>query len=81
MTEYIGEHLWAGQLGQALTVISLVGALLATTGYYLGTRTAQAEWTSLGRLAFRMHSLAVLGIVGTLFVMLFNHWFEYDYVW
>ena len=27
------------------------------------------------------HSVAVLGIVITLFTMLFNHWFEYDYVW
>jgi cytochrome c-type biogenesis protein CcmF len=31
--------------------------------------------------AFRLHSVAVLGIVMTLFTMLFNHWFEYDYVW
>ncbi|HNU56464.1 MAG TPA: cytochrome c biogenesis protein CcsA [Flavobacteriales bacterium] len=81
MTEYIGEHLWAGQLGHALTVISLVGALLATSGYFHGTRTGQVEWTRLGRLGFRVHSAAVLGIVVTLFIMLFNHWFEYDYVW
>ncbi|MBX2973441.1 MAG: cytochrome c biogenesis protein CcsA [Flavobacteriales bacterium] len=79
--DYIGEHLWAGQLGHALTVISLVGALLATAGYFMGTRTGSVEWLRTGRLAFRAHSLAVLGIVVTLFVMLFNHWFEYDYVW
>lgn len=81
MTDYIGEHLWAGQLGHALTVISLVGALLATAGYFMGTRTGSAEWTRTGRIGFRLHSAAVLGIVVTLFVMLFNHWFEYDYVW
>jgi len=81
MTEYIGEHLWAGQLGHALTVISLVGAMLAMSGYFHGTRTGSVEWTRLGRLGFRMHSLAVLGIVVMLFIMLFNHWFEYDYVW
>lgn len=81
MTEYIGEHSWAGQLGHALTVISLVGALLAMSGYFHGTRTGQVEWTRLGRIGFRLHSVAVLGIVVTLFVMLFNHWFEYDYVW
>lgn len=81
MTEYIGEHIWAGQLGHALTVVSLVGAILATSGYFQATRTGLVEWTRLGRIGFRLHSVAVLGIVVTLFVMLFNHWFEYDYVW
>ncbi|MGV3638426.1 MAG: cytochrome c biogenesis protein CcsA, partial [Flavobacteriales bacterium] len=81
MTAYIGEHLWAGQLGHALTVISLVGAVLAMCSYFVGTRTGAAEWVNLGRIGFRLHSLAVLGIVTTLFIMLFNHWFEYDYVW
>ena len=35
----------------------------------------------LGRIGFRLHSVAVLGIIVTLFTMLFRHWFEYDYVW
>ncbi len=81
MTNHIGEHLWAGQLGHTLTVISLVGALLSTLGYLLGTRSGGEAWTRTGRIGFRLHSVAVIGIVVTLFVMLFNHWFEYDYVW
>ncbi|MCB0769639.1 MAG: cytochrome c biogenesis protein CcsA, partial [Flavobacteriales bacterium] len=79
--EYIGEHLWAGQLGHTLAIVSLVGALLGTMGYFLGTQRGSVEWTRLGRLGFRLHSVAVIGIVVTLFTMLFNHWFEYDYVW
>ena len=81
MTNHIGEHLWAGQLGHTLTVVSLVGALLSTLGYLLGTRSGGEAWTRTGRIGFRLHSVAVIGIVVTLFVMLFNHWFEYDYVW
>ncbi|MBK9149430.1 MAG: cytochrome c biogenesis protein CcsA [Flavobacteriales bacterium] len=79
--EYIGEHAWAGQLGHALTIISLVSAMLATLAYFIGAQRKDDAWTRLGRLGFRAHSVAVLGIVATLFVMLFNHWFEFDYVW
>ena len=81
MVEYIGEHLWAGQLGHALAIVSLVGGLLGTLGFFLGTARHSGEWIRVGRIGFRLHSVAVLGIVMTLFTMLFNHWFEYDYVW
>lgn len=63
-------------------MLSFVAALLALVAYVLSERRGQdAGWASLGRLAFRVHSLAVLGIVAVLFTMLLNHWFEYDYVW
>ena len=78
---YIGEHAWAGQLGHALALISLVAAALSTIAYFLGAERKDAAWTRLGRLGFRAHSVAVLGIVSLLFIMLFNHWFEFDYVW
>jgi cytochrome c-type biogenesis protein CcmF len=78
---YIGEQAWAGQLGHTLTIISFVGALLAVIAYTLGTHYKDRSWTALGRLAFRVHSVAVLGIVVVLFTMLFKHWFQYDYVW
>lgn len=81
MIEYIGEHTWAGTLGHTLTSVSFAMALLAALAYLLGTQRKDSGWTALGRLAFRIHSGAVIGIVVTLFVMLFNHWFEYDYVW
>ncbi len=81
MVNYVGEHAWAGQLGHTLAIISFVGALLAIVAYVLGTNRNSAAWSAVGRLAFRVHSVAVLGIVVVLFTMLFNHWFQYDYVW
>ncbi len=78
---YIGEHAWAGELGHLLTVISFAGALLALVSYVLLTQTKDVGWRTVGRAAFRVHSLAIFGIVVTLFTMLFNHWFAYDYVW
>ncbi len=79
--EHIGEHAWAGTLGHVFTSLSLTGALLALVAYFLATQRKDANWLSLGRLAFRLHTAAVLGIVVLLFIMLFNHWFEFDYVW
>lgn len=78
---YIGEHAWAGQLGHILAIISFVGAGLAALAYLIGTQRNDESWRSLGRLAFRVHSAAVVGIVAVLFTMLFKHWFGYDYVW
>ncbi|TAL59773.1 MAG: cytochrome C biogenesis protein [Bacteroidetes bacterium] len=84
--EYIGEHLWAGQMGNIFVIISFTAALLAALSYF---SAAQSEWLSdsftswkkIARISFRVHSMAVLGIVVTLFIMLFNHYFEYQYVW
>lgn len=79
--DHIGEQAWAGQLGHVLTIASFVGALLAVVAYLLGAQRNDPAWTRLGRLGFRLHTVAVLGIVVVLFTMLFKHWFQYDYVW
>lgn len=79
--QYIGEHAWAGQLGHIFTLLAFTGALLAMVAYVLHARTGDAGWRTVARSAYRVQSLAVVGIVATLFVMLLNHWFEYDYVW
>lgn len=81
MITYFGEHTWAGQLGHWLTLASASFALFACLSFLLAASSGDDGWRKAGRIAFRAHSLAVLGIVVTLFVMLFNHWFEYDYVW
>lgn len=84
--QYVGEHLWAGELGNIFIILSFAAAFLSALAYF---SAAQADplsnhytsWRKIGRIAFGIHSAAVVGIVGTLFVMLFNHYFEYQYVW
>lgn len=78
---YHGEHTWAGQLGHLLTVLSFTGALLAAAGFGLAARRDDGRWRGVGRTGFMLHAASVVGIVTVLFTMLFNHWFEYDYVW
>lgn len=84
--QYLGEHLWAGEMGNIFVIISFAAALLSSLSYFSaaqaeGLSDSSASWNKLGRIAFRIHSISVLGIVGTLFIMLFNHYFEYQYVW
>lgn len=84
--QYIGEHLWAGEIGNIFVILAFVSALLAALSYFSAAQSEDLSpsfysWNKLGRFAFRLHSFAVLGIVGTLFIMLFNHYFEFQYVW
>lgn len=81
--EYVGEHLWIGKLGNIFVILSFVLALLASVSYFFASRdnADAASWKRIARISFRAHGLAVFGIVATLFIMLMNHYFEYEYVW
>ncbi len=81
---YLGEHLFPGQLGHFLTILSMVAALLATVAYFVATQLrdtdAYQSWRRIGRVGFGVHGLAIFGIVATLFYMIWTHLFEYHYV-
>ncbi|HXC04830.1 MAG TPA: cytochrome c biogenesis protein CcsA, partial [Bacteroidia bacterium] len=80
---YTGEHVWAGAIGHFFIILSFTAAILAASSYFMASGNSLEEhpWKKLGRIAFRVHSLSVLGIMMTLFVMLKSHFFEYQYVW
>ena len=81
--QYVGEHLLIGNIGNLFIVISFVAAILSAMGYYFSAQNKlpSDSWQNIGRIAFRIHSLSVLGIIGTLFIIIFNHYFEYQYAW
>jgi cytochrome c-type biogenesis protein CcmF len=81
--EYVGEHLWVGKVGNLFVILSFAFALLASISYFFAARDndESISWKRIGRIAFRSHALAVVGIVATLFMMLHNHYFEFEYVW
>lgn len=82
---YVGEHTLLGQFGHLFTILSFIGALFAAISYSFAARETalieRASWQRLARIGFHAHSAAVIGIIGTLFWMLFNHYFEFHYVW
>ncbi len=79
--EYKGEHLWAGQLGNIFVIISFVSALLGSLAYFSAAKYEDEGWKKIGRWSFFINAISVFGMVGTLFVMLIGHFFEYEYVW
>jgi cytochrome c-type biogenesis protein CcmF len=81
--EYIGEHLGIGKVGNIFVILSFVFALFASVSYFFAAKDNDdsASWKRIARIAFRIHGFAVFGIVCTMFAMLYNHYFEYEYVW
>ena len=80
--EYIGEHLWVGQLGNSFVFLSFIAAIVSTISYYFYSKESEiSEWRKFARISFGVHTFSVIGIAATLFYMLFNHMYEYSYVW
>ncbi len=82
-TTYIGEHLWIGNIGNSFVILSLITAILSTIAYFFFAKdnSLNSEWKKFARLSFSLHTISVLGIASTLFYMLFNHYYEFSYVW
>ena len=85
MIIYEGEHLLPGQLGHFAAVTGFVASLVAAIAYFISTRkrdTEQAQsWTRLGKFSFAYHGIAVFSIIGIIFYMMLNRYYEYQYVW
>ena len=81
--EYLNEHVGIGKIGNIFVILSFVFALLSSISYFFAARINEdtASWKRIARISFRIHGVSVIGIVGTLFVMLYSHYFEYEYVW
>lgn len=78
-------HLTVGNLGHLLIIISFVAALVSTYTYvksvYSIDLDQRTSWLKYARSAFILHGLAVFGVVGTLFYIIHNHYFEYHYAY
>ena len=79
--EYIGEHLTPGIIGNAFVVFAFVFALFSGISYFLGEKHEDESWKKMGRWFFRLHSISIAGIALSLFYIIFNHYFEYNYAY
>jgi cytochrome c-type biogenesis protein CcmF len=80
---YIGENLLYAQIGQFFILLSFFASLLAFWGFYKATMAKdiqeKASWKRFARIAFVTEVASVLGILVTLFFIIFNHRYEYYY--
>lgn len=79
---YVGEHLLPGQIGQFFIVLSFGAAILSCISYFFTTRhPEESSWKKLARIGFWINAVSVVAIGATLFYIIYNHLFEYNYAW
>lgn len=78
-------HITIGDLGHLFVIISFVLSLLAAFNFYKAENSSELlikdSWLKNGKYTFIAHGIAVIGIVVTLFSIIYNHYFEYFYAW
>lgn len=78
-------HSFIGDLGHTSIIIAFVAAILSAIAYRLSAvdknEIERQQWKKLARGAFFLHGFSVFSIVCILFYMIFNHYYEYHYVW
>lgn len=82
--QFTGEHLLPGQLGQFFVILSFGTSLIAMISYFLAANAKDKldeTWQKLGRLAYRLNLIVVIGIGACLFYIIYKHYFEYHYAW
>ncbi len=83
--QYIGEHLMPKYIGQFAIVLAFVSSLLSVVAYAFATQrrnTPEAvNWNKIGNYSFIIQGLSVFTIIATIFYVMLNKYFEYQYVW
>ncbi|MEE4177891.1 MAG: cytochrome c biogenesis protein CcsA [Bacteroides sp.] len=82
--QYLGEHLFPGNMGRFALVLAFFSALIAAFAYLQAAssqRSDSRQWRHWGRIVFRVHSVLVLVASFFLFYILLNRFYEYRYVW
>jgi len=84
-TNFLDEHLFPGQIGYFLTILSLVASLVATysfaRAFFSKEISLQAQWEKLAKIAFIIESVSVFSCFVVLFYIISNHLFEYKYAY
>ncbi|MBK8557914.1 MAG: cytochrome c biogenesis protein CcsA [Lewinellaceae bacterium] len=75
----------SGQIGHLLVVLSFAACLLSALAYFFATQQRDKPesegWRNIGRFSFLVHGFATLGIIASLFFILVNKYYEYQYAW
>lgn len=73
-------HSLVGNIGHFSAILAFVASLLAAFSYFNASRNEQ-DWLMLARASFFVHFLGILGVVASLFSIIYNHYYEYYYAW
>jgi cytochrome c-type biogenesis protein CcmF len=78
-------HHLIGNLGHLFVIASFVTAIFTFVIYVKADRTKdlalQSQWLQNGRIGFYLHTTFVMGIIASLFIIIYKHYFEYHYAY
>jgi len=78
-------HYLIGDLGHLFVILSFVSSLICAFAYTKARSkddlAEKRSWLINGRVAFYVHVFSILGVVATLFTIIYNHYFEYHYAY
>ena len=77
---YVGEHLLPGQIGTTFILLAVATSLMSAFGYFRSEKLGEESWLGFGRITFRLHTVAMLGVIGMLFYIIIGKHYEYYYV-
>lgn len=76
-------HETIGSVGHLLVITSFITALFATFSYLKASLSSneldKSSWIQFARGIFITHLFAVIGVAASLFIIIYNHYFEYHY--
>ena len=76
-------NLFIGNLGHLFVILAFILSFASAFSYFRVTTLTdlakQKEWTLNGRALFYLHSLFVIGVIVVLFLIIYQHRFEYHY--
>ena len=79
--QYIGEHLFVGQLGTMFIWMAFITALLIPVAFFMVDRKPSSAGRKVANGLFLLHFSTLLAAALILFYAISNHYFEYSYVW
>ncbi len=81
--QYIGEHLFPGEMGRFFVWLGFGTAILATLCYLLAFyhKDHRKIWHVAARGLYMVHAFSIVAVAAVLYYLIFNHYFEYSYVW
>ena len=76
-------HYFIGDLGHFFVITAFVTSIISAWSYWKAQQNNELDqsWITNARVAFSIHTISVIGIGVTLFLIIYNHYFEYNYAY
>ncbi len=79
---YPGEHLLPGSIGHIFVILAFVSCLFAVWSFYQSDKHLDSpSWLKLSGIFYNIHFISIVGIIASLFYIIFNHYYEYTYAY